>query len=275
MIIFNAGNAGGAKNEQLFYDAGEPRVRNRLLTYADIDDLVAVFDYWLDPARQNKRLFLDSGAYSAFTRGVEINLDEYVALVKEHDREIFAYAVLDVIGDHKATRKNYLKMRRMGLNPIAAFHYESPYKELERYCKEGCDYMALGGLVPLSSAKSTLRKHLDNCWAVLKKYWPIKVHAFGVTSQWVLERYPFYSCDSTVAIVGGGMGRVVDFEGGRLRSLRWTQHAKAGRHATMVDNLADDGSRHMARRLHNIKTIVRFEEYLTTLWEKRGIIWND
>ncbi len=274
MLIFNAGNAGGAKSEDLFYDA-DSGTRNRLLTYADIDNLSAVFDFWLNPDLKDKKLFLDSGAYSAFTRDVKISMKELIDYIKLNQKEIFAYAVLDVIGDDKATRKNYLHMRRAGLNPVAVFHYGSPYKELERYCKEGCDYVALGGLVPLRSTKTELERHLDKCWRILRKCWPIKVHAFGVTAQETLKRYPFYSCDSTVAIVGGGRGLVMNFENGRFKKRSWSDYAKQGKHATMVDNLNKDGSHHMARQLHNIRTIARLEQYITDLWESRGITWKE
>src|SRR3990167_8063836 len=48
--------------------------------------------------------FLDSGAFTAFTQGTNINIDDYIEVIKELN--IPYYAALDVIGDYKATEKN-------------------------------------------------------------------------------------------------------------------------------------------------------------------------
>ena len=42
-------------------------------------------------------LFLDSGAYSAWTQGVEINIRDYIDFIKQHQDIIDIYANLDVI----------------------------------------------------------------------------------------------------------------------------------------------------------------------------------
>ena len=34
------------------------------------------------------------------------------------------------------------------------------------------------------------------------------VHVFGVTAQWVLQDYPWYSADSTTAVLAASMGHV-------------------------------------------------------------------
>ena len=46
--------------------------------------------------------FLDSGAFSAFTQGAEIDIQEYIEFIKEHKDYLEAYANLDVIGDAEA-----------------------------------------------------------------------------------------------------------------------------------------------------------------------------
>ena len=49
--------------------------------------------------KNNKvELFLDSGAFSAFTQKVTIDIQEYIAFIKEHEDIIDVYANLDVIG---------------------------------------------------------------------------------------------------------------------------------------------------------------------------------
>ena len=291
MLLFNAGTGLTAKTsdrcEKMLYWGAEligesellegalcSGLRNRLLSYADIENVAGTFRFWLSREPSGKRLFLDSGAFSVFTRGAQINLDEYISYIKEHEKNLFCYAGLDVIDDPVGTRKNFEIMKKAGLNPVPTFHVGSSLSELELYCAS-CSYIALGGMVPLSRQKETLQGFLDSCFSIVKKNWPIKVHAFGMTAQWLLERYPFYSCDSTTAFVGGGMGRVLSFDKGRLTSSVWQDQGKQGKTAGLVDNLNGDGSKHLARRIHNVRVMVRFEKHITDLWKKRGIEWQE
>lgn len=246
-------------------------LRNRLLSFADVDLVKGAFQFWLSPQLKEKKVFIDSGAFSAFTRGVKIDIKKYCDWLKQNMSEITVYAGLDVIGDWQASAKNQDYMEAQGLKPLPTFHFKSPIAELERIAKK-YDYFALGGLVPLSRKKPTLNGWLDKCWQVIKKHWPKKVHCLGITAQPILEKYPFYSCDSTAAIMGGGMGRVMDFKNGRLSHSDWVEELKEGHYQTADKN---GKSGHLDRRIHNIKAMVAFEKYITALWSKRGITWDD
>ena len=48
-------------------------------------------------------VFIDSGGFSAATQGVEINIEEYAAWLKEYEDLITVYANLDEIGDPELT----------------------------------------------------------------------------------------------------------------------------------------------------------------------------
>ena len=91
-------------------------------------------------------LFLDSGAYSAFTQDIEINIDDYIQYIKDNRAHISQYASLDVIGDEQATLDNYKHMKEHDLEPIPTYHYGDKIKYLEYYLSNN-DYIALGGLV--------------------------------------------------------------------------------------------------------------------------------
>ena len=252
----------------------EEGARNRLLSYADVDKIRGSFDFWMeDNGLPGRRLFLDSGAYSAMTRGAEINLDEYIRYIHEHHQRFFCYAALDVIGDWKATKINVDKMVDADLIPLPTYHQNSPIEVLHEYC-ERFDYLALGGMVP-APGKKELQAFLDRSFSVIKQYWPKKIHSFGVTSQWVLERYPFFSADSTSALLGGAMGRILLFENQKLRSRHWHKEQEHCTHAHVVDGLHAEGSQYLARRIHNIRVMLQYESYLTNLWKRRGITWND
>ncbi len=155
-------------------------------------------------------LFLDSGAFSAWSQGKEINIQEYIDFVKQHQDIIEVYANLDVIGDPKATWQNQKTMEAAGLQPLPTFHYGEDIKWLKRYLKTGYDYIALGGMVPISTEgliywlDDLFQNHLCDQSGMPK----VKVHGFGLTSLPLMLRYPWYSVDSTSWVVTGRMGSI-------------------------------------------------------------------
>ena len=155
-------------------------------------------------------LFLDSGAFSAWSQGEEIDIQKYIAFIKENEKYINLYSNLDVIGDAAGTWKNQQIMEQAGLNPIPVFHYGEDIKWLKRLVKKKYKYISLGGMVPISTKDLILC--LDIIW---KKYLtdekgiPIaKIHGFGLTSLKLMLRYPWYSVDSTSWVVTGRMGSI-------------------------------------------------------------------
>jgi hypothetical protein len=155
-------------------------------------------------------LFLDSGAFSAHTQGIEINLNEYIAFIQEHLPYLSVYANLDVIGDPDATLQNQKTMELAGLKPLPCFHYGEPIKYLQYYLNR-YEYIALGGMVAPSSPSlipwldQMFSSHICDIHSGLPK---VKVHGFGLTSLRLMKRYPWFSVDSTSWVVTGRMGSV-------------------------------------------------------------------
>ncbi len=156
------------------------------------------------------KIFLDSGAFSAFSQGVNIDIQEYIKFIKKYEQHLEVYAVLDVIGDPVGTYRNQMIMEKAGLNPLPCFHYGEDPTWLKRYLARGYEYIALGGMVPIPNAD--LYPWLDTMFS---KYLTdsngmpiIKVHGFGMTSFDLMLRYPWYSVDSTSWIITGRTGGV-------------------------------------------------------------------
>ena len=164
---------------------------------------------WYRMNKKNKvDLFLDSGAFSAFTQKVEIDIMDYIAFIKKNDKHITHYSNLDVIGSAKGTLKNQQIMEKEGLTPIPVFHYGEDEKFLVDYLSKGYKYISLGGMVPIStSALIHWLDHLFTKYLTDKNGTPnIKVHGFGLTSFVLMLRYPWYSVDSTSWVVTGRLG---------------------------------------------------------------------
>ena len=164
-------------------------------------------------------IFLDSGAFSAFTKGVEINLNEYIEFVKKNLDVIDVYANLDVIRDPVATLRNQEIMEAAGLHPLPVFHIGSDYSYLKHYLEKGYDYIGLG--IAAQKDKKMLIDWLDECFSkyLCKKdgFPKVKVHGFGITRLGIMLRYPWYSVDSTSWVISSRMGSIYvpNFRGGK------------------------------------------------------------
>lgn len=169
------------------------------------------------------KIFLDSGAFSAYTLGVDLDLPTYCDYIKRNsdiirvDDGIVMASVLDGIGDPQLTYENQLAMERHGVRPLPCFHAGEDERYLEWYV-QNYEYITLGGMV--GSSTKQLMIWLDRMW---DKYLTdgsgnprIKVHGFGITSIPIMERYPWWSCDSSSWIQSAAYGSVITPEYGPL-----------------------------------------------------------
>jgi len=164
-------------------------------------------------------LFLDSGAFSAWTQGVEIDIHKYIDFIKEHLDILEVYSNLDVISSGnsisdkkkaaKKTLENQRIMEKEGLHPLPVFHIGEPFKYLNKYIEQ-YDYIALGGMV--GTPKNTLIPWLDTCFSKYicdeKGIPKVKVHGFGLTSLPIMMRYPWFSVDSTSWVATSRFGAI-------------------------------------------------------------------
>jgi len=159
---------------------------------------------------------------------------------------------------------------------MPTFHMGSPDAELRRLLGL-TNYIAMGGVV--GATEETMRPWLDRCWRIIKDYWPKRVHVFGVMAQWCLERYPWYSADSSSALVGAGMGRITSFREGRVVSDAWIDYARATFDGAVMDKVshlqAKKGSAWKGRAILNIQSQLQLQRFITDLWALRGFTWED
>lgn len=170
-------------------------------------------------------VLLDSGAFSAWRRGIDLPVSEYIDYCKRHEKEVDCYVNMDCIPgenglmDHsqasidKSAGKSYDNLQEMkaaGLKPVPVFHQGETFDWLDRMLKDGETYI---GISPYMRAhQSEIIKWMDKCFTRItdsdgKPY--IKTHGFGVTACNLCIRYPWYSVDSTSWSVGGGMGSIL------------------------------------------------------------------
>ena len=192
---------------------------NRLLSYWSDKSIITK---WVEFKKENPNcdnlLFIDCGAYTAFTQGITIDIDTYVNYINNIIDYVDIVASLDVIGDgvtpntDEKTYENYLYLKEHIKDKhklLPTFHQGDRQDYLIKYLTDyDIDYIALGGLV--GSPKQDLCNFFDSCYTVIKEIRPnIKVHAFGMTSKPILRKYPFNSADSTGWIMTAANGCIM------------------------------------------------------------------
>jgi len=210
----------------------------------------------IEKLKTKKKMFLDSGAFSAFTKGKEVNLDEYIKYIKENEHYFAVYALLDVINNEKDTMKNLEYMEANGLHPLPVFHFRSDLNTLEKMVKK-YDYIALGGLVPLAKKRKLMRMWLDTCFSIIKN--KVKVHGFGINAFSLWEEYPFYSVDATSWV-------------------KWSIFYKSNnitKESKKIKFFKRKEWTDLQRQKFLIDCYIKKAKEVTKLWESRGVSWKE
>lgn len=143
----------------------------------------------------DQRLMIDSGAFTAFTSGKPIKLEEYAAYLK-HWEGAWDYAMsLDVIGDPKGTAKNLAALEALGVPVLPVYTAKAGMAELRALARDH-DYVAYGGLVGVPKALQI--PATAKVVAEAAKF-GTKVHALGQTGAPMFRATNVYSGDSSAA----------------------------------------------------------------------------
>jgi hypothetical protein len=244
----------------------EEKVNNTLLSYAYKQLETEYKSMW---GKMHKpSIIIDSGAFTAFTSGKTINPKDYAYWALNIEKEVcnlaqsISFMNLDVIGDQDASWDNQKILEALGMSPIPIITFGCDKTHLLKAIN-GYDYIALGGLVPYSRQKDILGKWLNFCFRTIldqKKDALPKIHLLGITSDWVLKKYPAYSCDSSSWTAPIRFGKALD--AGIAQIPKWTD-SKSSKFANL----------HAMRAI--VKKLKKIEHNTTKLWESRGITWND
>lgn len=199
------------------------------LLYSQINNrnvLIKRFD-----ALTNGKLLVDSGAHSAHTKGIKLDLEEYIGFANDHMDKITLYVQVDKIPGvylmpktskdfleaPELSWENYLYMRERSKDPdklIPVFHMGEDVKWLRNMCDyrfpDG-SHIPYIGLSPRGDVSLQAKYDFSaECFGVIQSSTNpnIKTHAFGATSLEMLERLPYTSADSTTWVLVSAYGQV-------------------------------------------------------------------
>lgn len=194
---------------------------------------------------QGAQVFLDSGAFSAHSLGVSIDIDGYCDYILRNrdilrvDGTAVMASVLDGIGDPLKTWQNQIYMESKGAKPLPCFHFGEDPRYLDWYV-ERYEYITIGGLV--GKPQKDQEVWLDRVW---EKHMlepsgkaKLKVHAFGMTAPHLMKRYPWHSVDSSSWIQAAAFGSIFTSEHGPLSvSEHSPSRHDLGRHLTTLTDI--------------------------------------
>jgi hypothetical protein len=234
-----------------------------------------VFEY------EPRNLILDSGAFTAWSVGKEVNLNDYADFADRFPKAVVVN--LDVIPGEKGRSstpkerhegmrqsiRNADFLRSRGLRVMEVFHQDEPLEFLD----ELCDRLPPGdilGISPRNDVHVGLRiewqksvlKHL------LRRYKkPSKIprcHGLAATSRSMLEAFPYFSADSSTWKTAPRYG-----------SLRGPDQQMVKVQDLLGRKITNTQRHHMQNMVRlAIEGAIQNERDMTELWKKRGIVWE-
>ena len=199
--------------------------RNALRLFSQVNERKAIED-WRTAGYADK-LFVDSGAFSVAHSDKKVDIDIYIKYINERpDIPIFVeldeipFPVLNVKTARECSEgswRNYLYMKERITHPgylLPLYHFGEPKSALRRILNTEVDgklpeYIGIGGRHGVSTELQD--KYFHEIFAIIQHSDnpKVKVHAFGMTVLKLLEKYPFYSADSTTWLQLGINGNIM------------------------------------------------------------------
>lgn len=267
---------------------------NKLLS--QLNDRGAI-EEWGTALRLNKncksKLFIDSGAFTAHTKGSVLDVDEYIEFCNKNDDIFTVFAQVDKIPGTfgkpytkeelleapDLSWQNYLYMApkcksRDKLIPI--FHQQEDFKWLRNMLEythpdtgEHIKYIGI-------STRNDCPRKEKELWLtevfniIARSSNPnVKTHAFGMTSFPLLEKFPFTSADSTAWIMVSVNGNIYTDVGTILVS----DNEKSLQNPKHFNHMEKDAQNHIRNyvesrgfKIEQLASDYKYREYFNILY---------
>lgn len=203
---------------------------------------------WVKYLKENPdcecKLVVDSGAYSAWSRGKQFDMEEYINFLNSNDviEQAFWCAEADVIPGSfgvdpteeeramapQKSWENYLYMTQNVKIPkkiVPIFHQGEDFKYLKQmleYRFEDGDHIPYIGISPRNDVHVNEKtKWYNIVWKIIKESSNPNVltHNFGMTSIALMEQFPSCSSDSTSWIRYASFGNIIIATSGKMKAV--------------------------------------------------------
>lgn len=255
---------------------------------------------WWQSDNLAHRLFIDSGAFSVAHSDFKINIDDYMKVIKENS-EIPNWAELDVIpypilnretaqycSDKSWSNYVYMKKQIHDTNILPLYHFGESKEGLLRILNTEvngklADYIGIGGRHGVSTDEQI--RYFNEVFTIIQSSNNpnVKVHAFGITVPRILERFPFYSADSTTWLQSAINGSILTEDLQMIQISDGTKSDKSNIQTMPKEalnsiipllekyqyNYSDLCSDYKARLRYNIDVMLNWEKHYTYIGPKK------
>jgi hypothetical protein len=186
---------------KLFHDRTKIKL-NYLIAYNYLDGNATQLVYKYK--KMIETLFLDSGAFSVFQGGNDINVHEYAIYLRKFYKKFdHAFSLDDKLYDPEHNLENHIyideaikeggKKCPNGDNYLIPVVHDTkdPLEEFKMYVDSGHNYIAISSNIAKNNKKA--------CVKIRETYPKIKVHLFGYLKKELLEELDVESADSSGA----------------------------------------------------------------------------
>ena len=202
----------------------------------------------------NSELFLlDSGAFTFISNckgdvDFDSYLDRYIAFIKENDIKYFFELDVDAIVGYDKVKQMRAKLERaVGRQCIPVWHRTRGLDEWKRLTKD-YNYIAIGGFA-IKDIKEREYRYITALLEIARKN-GCKVHGLGFTSLKYLDKFHFYSVDSTTWLSGSRYGNIYVFKHNKMKQH---PHPK-GKRLKSGEYLAE-------MQLFNLREWIKYQHY--------------
>lgn len=175
----------------------------------------------LFPDKNDYRLIVDSGAFSAYNAGMVVTMDEYCKFLDTlmaTGINMEGYIQLDVIFDGEATKRNYREMLDRGYKPCPVFTRGDDEQYFLDLVKED-HYVFVGGVQKGINNRNFAKWILEN--SIGKK-----VHLLAFIKPDFINHYKPYSVDASSWSSTSRFGTLGYYAGGRIKTLEKSLFSK-------------------------------------------------
>ena len=191
-----------------------------------LESFYLIKEWQIPYVKKCKMFLLDSGAFTFMNNlknKTKINfnnyLTEYINFINKYDIKYFFELDIDIIVGYEEVKKLRTRLEKeTNKKCIPVWHKSRGLKEWVKLTKE-YDYIAIGGIVT-KEIKPTEYKFFTPMLKIAKEN-NCKVHGLGFTNLKTLNKYHFYSVDSTSWLSGGRFGQLYIFKNNTLKQISY------------------------------------------------------
>ncbi len=274
------------------YLAGGETALNFLYENNVKNALISAYYYGYKKKLNNKFNFLvDSGGYTIRKKGIDISVYDYIEFINNNNLPLCITLDTNDIDETLYNQELLEAKTKAYIMPV--YHYNDWVSKKTRSLLDDWikkyPYISLGGLATRETHINEKIKFIEYVFCKTKD--KIKIHGLGVTDPKLLNKFPFYSTDSTAWVSGGKFRKIISYKDLKDKKIKKFSHIslsfKCGsylsqrtkmllaiRKNTEYFGLLLNGTA-KGLKSKNIETTLAMEKYFTELWKKRGVIWDE